>query len=482
MESDTQENITLGEPAAEEPIRPGPEEPKKAFNYEEVEPAENPVDLTSLLDEIESTIRKHVVLPPEAAKALAVWVVHTYVFKTRDAVAYVAIQSPEKRCGKTTLLSVIAGMACKPLVASNITVGALFRAIDEAGPTLLIDEADTFLGRNSAMRGILNSGNTRRTAYVLRLARQSEREQTNQERQQGIKPSNVVRYSCWCPKVIAMIGKVPETLGDRSIIVNMERKLIAEKCAPLAEFDPAQIRRQCQRWANDHEQQVAQWPRQVLQNVSDRASDTYEPLLVIAQLAGQRWHGEIVEAATKLCSYENTEPEAASLLLDIMAVFIFRQTQRLFTRDLVVSLKGKSGWMAYDVTSRYQVSELSIAKVLRNYGIRPTTVRMGPDVSRGYKWEQFREALEHYVPKKEVQSKLAELKEMNALALEAKLEKEKLEAEEAAKFQEEEAELLGEKPFGEGDPKKEMERLLALIREGEPVQKPQEQTTNEGEK
>src|SRR5208283_213626 len=87
------------------------------------------VNLAELLDEIRDTIRTHVVVNAKAATALAAWVVHTYVFELRDAVAYVAIESPEKRCGKTTLLSVLAGLACRALVASNITVSALFRAI-----------------------------------------------------------------------------------------------------------------------------------------------------------------------------------------------------------------------------------------------------------------------------------------------------------------------------------------------------------------
>src|SRR6202034_4573480 len=107
------------------------------------------------------------------------------------------IESPEKRCGKTTLVSVLAAMAHKPLVASNVTVGALFRAIDTCRPTLFIDEADTFLAGNSVMRGIINSGNTWRTAYVLRLSksnqnrRQSPPAPTVEGEETGLK-----RYSC----------------------------------------------------------------------------------------------------------------------------------------------------------------------------------------------------------------------------------------------------------------------------------------------
>ena len=127
--------------------------------FEAVTPHPTAVDTAELLAQIETVIKKHVVLSDPAAAALAVWVLHTYTFDLRDTVAYVAIESPEKRCGKTTLLSVLAAMACKPLIASNITAPALFRAIDTCRPTLFIDEADTFLAGNGTLRGLINSGN-----------------------------------------------------------------------------------------------------------------------------------------------------------------------------------------------------------------------------------------------------------------------------------------------------------------------------------
>jgi hypothetical protein len=58
----------------------------------------------------------------------------------------------------------------RPVVAANISSPALFRVIEEVRPTLLIDEADTFLQGNDELRGILNSGYTRKTAYVVRVA------------------------------------------------------------------------------------------------------------------------------------------------------------------------------------------------------------------------------------------------------------------------------------------------------------------------
>jgi hypothetical protein len=75
-------------------------------------------------------------------------------------------ESPEKRCGKTTLLAALGETVRCPVIAANISPSALFRLIDRTGPTLLIDEAGTFLPGNHELRGILNSGYSRKTAYV----------------------------------------------------------------------------------------------------------------------------------------------------------------------------------------------------------------------------------------------------------------------------------------------------------------------------
>jgi hypothetical protein len=99
------------------------------------------------------------------------------------------------------------------------------------------------------------------------------------------------KYSCWCPKVIAMIGEVPDTIADRSIVVKMTRKLTTETCAPLSELDTADIKSKCARFALDMARGVGQSPKIRCDGLNDRAADTFDPLFVIARLAGQDWEG-----------------------------------------------------------------------------------------------------------------------------------------------------------------------------------------------
>jgi putative DNA primase/helicase len=101
------------------------------------------VNGAGLLDLLAGTIRKHVVAPPLAPEALALWIMHTHAHDAWTISPLLAATSPTPECGKTTLLTLIGALVPRPLPASNITAAALFRAVEKWRPTLVIDEADT---------------------------------------------------------------------------------------------------------------------------------------------------------------------------------------------------------------------------------------------------------------------------------------------------------------------------------------------------
>ena len=115
-----------------------------------------------------SGIRRYVVLDAAAADAVALWCVGTHAFDCFTIFPRLIATSPEPRCGKTTLLDAVERLVPRPLAAANITAPALFRTIEAARPTLLLDEADTFAKDNEDLRGILNSGH-RRNGMVIRI-------------------------------------------------------------------------------------------------------------------------------------------------------------------------------------------------------------------------------------------------------------------------------------------------------------------------
>src|SRR5215831_14523184 len=132
------------------------------------EPWPSEVDGGELLSEIESLIRRFVILQRDASHAIALWILHAWALRAFDISALLAITSVMKRCGKTTLLELIGMLVPRSLSASNITSSSLFRAIEKFKPVLLIDEADTFLSGNDELRGVLNAGHRKSSAFVIR--------------------------------------------------------------------------------------------------------------------------------------------------------------------------------------------------------------------------------------------------------------------------------------------------------------------------
>lgn len=374
-----------------------------------------PVDGKALLDELVHLLKRFVVLPKWAPEALALWIVHTYAFELRDVSTYLGIESPLPRCGKTTLLSVLSKLARRALTSANISSPAFFRAIQELQPTLLIDEADTFLPGNDELRGILNAGYTRDTAFVMRVASEPQNGDSeffgkSQTSQPKVQNSRLVTFSCWCPKVIARIGHLPETLADRCVIIRMHRKTPKEACERLRKLDGLPSRRQCARFVLDHAQQIASAQPEIPERLNDRAADIWEPLFALADLAGGDWPGLARQAALSLAASAQENNPIGSLLLDIFLVFTLNNHQRLFTRDLLAGLSefADRPWME----TRRELTDMWLAQQLRPYGVRPRTLRINDRVAKGYLFADLEDAFRRYIPKGEIESLMADSKEV----------------------------------------------------------------------
>ncbi len=378
---------------------------RRAVKWEEVEPWCEPVQLDLLLDDLAREFRRFVVLPKWAAEMLALWGVHTYAFELREISTYLAIESPERRCGKTTLLMVLLELVNRPVVAANIGPPAFFRVIEEARPTLLIDEADTFLQGNEELRGILNSGYTKKTAYVLRVApgRPGERAGTNGD---GM---TLVKFSSWCPKAIAAIGRLPDTLADRCILVRMHRKTREEKCERVRDLDGRVLRRRCARFVQDHKGDISSATPHIPAGLSDRAADIWEPLLALAELGGEEWAQKARQAAEGLTASAQENNPIGSLLVDILVTFAGAKGGRLFTREMVNQLNGfrNRPWM--EMAKGKEVTEMWLAQQLRPYGVRPRTLRIHEARGKGYCVDDFTEVFRRYMPKAELAEFLGEV-------------------------------------------------------------------------
>jgi putative DNA primase/helicase len=182
-----------------------------ALPHWKVEPSPEPVDGAALLNNLRQVFRRFIFLPKGADIALPLWVLHAWTYDAGDISPFIVLVSPTKRCGKTNVLILLHYLTPRSELASNISAAALFRYIEEVRPTLLIDEADAFVKDNEELRGILNSGHTKTAASVIRTV------EINGEHK-------ACRFSTWAPKAIATIRSLADTLEDRAVVVQLQRK------------------------------------------------------------------------------------------------------------------------------------------------------------------------------------------------------------------------------------------------------------------
>jgi putative DNA primase/helicase len=218
--------------------------------------------------------------------------------------------------------------------------------------------------------------------------------------------SRLARFSCWCPKVMAAIGRLPETLADRCILVRMQRKTALEKCERLRELDRAQagqLRQQCARFAADHAQAIAQSKPPMPAALNDRAADLWEPLLVLADLARHGWPENGRAAAEGLNQEAGEDGAIGSLLADILLEFVsLKSPARRFSRTLVAALNQRRDRPWMQLRKGKEIDEQWLARQLAPYGIRPRTIRFESIVAKGYAEEDFTEAFRRYIPRAEM--------------------------------------------------------------------------------
>ena len=148
------------------------------------------------------------------AVAFVLWAMHSHVFERFMITPRLALKSPMPGCGKTTLLDVLALLTPRCKRIDHTTAAALYRGIDRDHPTILIDEADN-LEIVGTIRSVMDRG-YRKGGVVSRCIDGEDRD-----------------FSTFAPMAVAVIGTLPESCLERSIIINMRRTLRTD----LRQFD-----------------------------------------------------------------------------------------------------------------------------------------------------------------------------------------------------------------------------------------------------
>jgi Protein of unknown function (DUF3631) len=242
---------------------------------------------------------------------------------------------------------------------------------------LLIDEADTFLSESDELRGILNSGHRQGGAVIRAVG-------------ENLEPRSFSTYSACA---IALIGKLPSTLADRSVPIELRRRRVDEIIEPFR-FDRTepldQLASQAARWALDNATRVRGTEPTIPTGVVNRTADNWRPLLAISDIAGGDWPTRTRHAVQCFMTTGDDElSTGVALLNDIRTIFLQRDVDRLRSAELVDALVAIEGRPWAEWKAGRPITPNSLARILA-----PWTTYRANDAET----TSFRPELRHCTP------------------------------------------------------------------------------------
>jgi hypothetical protein len=353
-------------------------------------------DGAKLLEETYDALTRYVVFPDGAAAvAVTLWIAASHAQPAWEHATRLAIKSPVKRCGKSRLLDLAEALCHQPLPTVNVSVAALVRSINEDDPpTLLLDEADTIFGKRRGeraeaaedLRGILNAGHKRGGKY----------RRWDQARRQ---PEECPTFSM---AALAGIGDLPDTIEDRAVIVTMRRRAPGEQVSSFRRRRdlPALVtlRDRLHGWLRDHLAELE--TATPAMPVEDRAADTWEPLVAVADLAGGDWPDLARDACRTMTAQASADDDGSlgeRLLADLREVFA--DDDRLDSRTILERLHSLEEAPWADLYSK-GLDARGLARLLRPYGVRPKVLRLGTATPRGYERADLLDPWQRYTPER----------------------------------------------------------------------------------
>ena len=289
------------------------------------------------------------------------------------------------------MLEILSGFCFRPAPADDMTPAVIFRLVDVMQPTLLLDEADTWLHED--FRGLLNSG-YKRIGCVWRCDGDDHEPR---------------RFSTYAPTAIARIGIPGRMFGPlltRSIVIRMSRILPSERPEPYSAESRSHFRifaRKAQRWLRDLK--LMDPKPNMPSELRHRDADNWRFIFAIASAAGGEWPATVRQIAAR---FTNNTPASSNvdrrgILGAVKSILKGWQHDRIRTVELCEKL-GKSE--DFELARQFRnLTERKAGRLLRKSFedfpeiAPPKKIRIDGGVYQGYPTAPFLEVFERYAIK-----------------------------------------------------------------------------------
>jgi Protein of unknown function (DUF3631) len=363
------------------------------YKHWNVEPWDQPVDGGILLRALTECLRRYVFITRDQVIAVALWIIFTWLHDYEEIVTHspiLFVTSPEKDSGKTTLLKVASFLARRSVPSVSISGPALFRSIEKWAPCFVLDEADKAFIDNEDLRSVVNSGWTRGDSVIRcdPITREPR------------------PYSTFAPKAIGMKGRgLPDTTQSRCVVITMKPKRDNDPDEQTEDFNHldnetfARLRQQLLRWAMDNADVLARATPESPPGFHNRRRANWRTLLAIAEAVGGGWKLAAWKAAIAIEHAHDTFDPAigVQLLADIRDIFARLGTTRMTSATLIAELikDGEKPWAT--LTRGNPITENRLARMLKEFQVRPRTVRTSNERAKGYQLAWFEDAFGRYL-------------------------------------------------------------------------------------
>ena len=328
-------------------------------------PPPPPPPSVSLLDIVTRLIERHVDMPPGERLIGGLWTMHTWIFDKFNVTPRLAVLSPARDCGKSTLLHLISYLVDEPFLVDDVSAAAARYWVDEhPRTTLLVDEFDNLnLSQNRELRTLFNTGHGRGSGSSRRV-------------QGGTR-----RFKNFAPLCMGGIGMLPATfapLATRTIKICLHRAPPAAVLQKLDEHNPdfAIARGLIRPWAQSCKLSLDPPMPSAFYN---RVADNYRPLFAIADDLG--CGAEAREAALALESrYFNDDPGVVALC-DLRTVFNMHgpSFDRISTEEAIEKIcEVNERWLEWrgprEDQQPHQLTPIELAHLISRFEIRTKSI------------------------------------------------------------------------------------------------------------
>jgi len=350
----------------------------------------------SPLDLVENYFRRYVVYPSEhALTAHTLWIPHTYMMELWDITPRMGFFSPEPGSGKSRALEVSRRLANNPMPTASITGASFMRMVHEGDYTIFIDELEGIYGSavarnaNGTLTSVLNAG-FESDAVAHRCEARTNKPEV---------------FNIYAPVMMAGLNraKLPDSLKSRMIAVHMKRRLpgdeIAEFRKRYAEAEAKPIREALQEFGDEARGKIDLDARTIPGDIRDRDADVWAPLFAVADVAGGEWPKRVTEAARWSISArvdDSADSPGLRLLRDCAEILESCKTcEPDWLRTQLFNMSD-APWSTWGKKNDTGITTFALKQWLKDYGIKPKTVRVGGSPVKGYHINQFKDELARY--------------------------------------------------------------------------------------